>query len=56
MAGRDKLKSLPNQISRQAVDVEDELLSFGCFVPQGGVNTLLHISIKSADAQRSGAP
>ena len=32
MAGRDKLESLLNEICCQTVEVEDELLSFGCLV------------------------
>ena len=56
MIGGYKLESFPDQIGCQAVDVEDKLLSFSCFVPQSGVDTLLRVSIKLADAQHGEVP
>jgi hypothetical protein len=40
MTDGDKRKSLLDQICCQAVDVEDKLLSFGCLVPEGGIDAL----------------
>ena len=56
MASGDELKSLPDQIRCQTVDIENELLSFGCLVPQRGVDTLLRVSIGSAGTQRNEVP